>query len=874
MPAISQKYNAYLQGMSDQPDEIMKPGQLKDSLNTFPDVTFGLLKRPSLGFLDHLSYADPDGCWGSYYRVDATGARSEYVINITQSGNIRVWDATNGVPQIVNIGGTIDSTDGSVTGGSTDIGATLAYAVNTDSKDIGFTTILDTTIINNRTISPRMSSVVEPVNHCEGNYYAYVAVNTLAYGQNYTFDIEQKSDAEDEDPMSVSYRTPTTGNEETSIKDVLETEVTDPPDTDNPGGGLVPQLQALMREDGSTPFFNICIRIGNGIYMETDLQFSINTSEGQLFDIMAVSVDEPATDAIGQRRYASVQTVAQLPLECRHNMVLKIKNSIAEEDDYYVKFLGNQEVDGEGVWEETVEPGTYNQFQADVMPHVIRRGPETTPGVFTFVVSTIPWEPRLVGDELTNPLPSFINREDPDNDFGRPPIQRVLFYRNRLAMLAGENILMSRPGDYFNFFSVSALNVSVSDPIDTAATSQYSSLLLDGIVVNSGLVLFSEFQQFLLTTDSDLLSSQTVKISSLASYDFNPKTNPFSMGNTLGFFSTAGINSRLYEMYEIFREGEPDIIEQSKIINRRLPADLTLIADSKENGLIMSSDLGSSDIWCYRYFNQGRERLQSAWFRWKIIGELIYHVIMGDEYFAVINNGGDISLVSMDLSKRYTTTSVDGTQFDYRIHLDYENEITTLTYLDPKTSTDPNAGYTTFSLAGYPILNSDLKAYSLDNGGNYATVQTYDNGGTLYGKVPGNWTINSGTLHIGYNYDMEVDFPRIFLNSDSVRGGVTDTTASLTIHRCKLSMGPQGVYSTVLTRKGRDDYIINYSSLNLDAAKFNEVALNAQQVNTINIYSNNYNFNLSLQSEHPGPCTLYSMSWEGMYSTLNYRRSN
>ena len=70
MTAISQKYNTYLQGMSDQPDEIMKPGQLKDSVNTFPDVTFGLLKRPSLGFT---KYVDTrmmlDGCWGSYYRV-------------------------------------------------------------------------------------------------------------------------------------------------------------------------------------------------------------------------------------------------------------------------------------------------------------------------------------------------------------------------------------------------------------------------------------------------------------------------------------------------------------------------------------------------------------------------------------------------------------------------------------------------------------------------------------------------------------------------------------------------------------------------------------------------------------------------------------
>ena len=29
-------------------------------------------------------------------------------------------------------------------------------------------------------------------------------------------------------------------------------------------------------------------------------------------------------------------------------------------------------------------------------------------------------------------------------------------------MLAGENIIMSRPGDYFNFWSLSALNVNVS----------------------------------------------------------------------------------------------------------------------------------------------------------------------------------------------------------------------------------------------------------------------------------------------------------------------------------------------------------------------------------------------------------------------------
>ena len=107
MSAISQKYNTYLQGMSDQPDKIMKPGQLKDSLNTFPDVTFGLLKRPALGFTRLLDTPDHVGCWGSYYRVTNTGQREEYLIQVLRNGRIRIFDAENGKRQTVDIGGDI-----------------------------------------------------------------------------------------------------------------------------------------------------------------------------------------------------------------------------------------------------------------------------------------------------------------------------------------------------------------------------------------------------------------------------------------------------------------------------------------------------------------------------------------------------------------------------------------------------------------------------------------------------------------------------------------------------------------------------------------------------------------------------------------------
>ena len=844
MSAISQKYNTYLQGMSDQPDEIMKPGQLKDSLNTFPDVTFGLLKRPALGFTRLLDTPDHIGCWGSYYRVDNTGDRDEYLIQVLRNGRIRIFDAQNGKRQTVDIGG------------STADGATLAYGVHTNNSDIQFTTILDTTIINNRTISPRMDATRAPINQVGGNWYAFIAITQLAYGQSYTIDVTRGGTT-----TQVTFNTPTDGSTATSVEAIRDDLVADL----NGMGGWVQ-----------------CLPIGNGIYLEDDEAFTLETPELQLFDLIVTAEEEEDPPGTVVARYASTQNVANLPLECRNGMIVKVANSFSEEDDYYVQFQGNQGVDGPGVWEETVEPGLFNEFEETLMPHRIVRGASVTDAdgddIFTFTVAAIDWDNREVGDELTNPYPSFIDANDPDNANDSNPIERVIFYRNRLCLLAGENIIMSRPGDYFNLWSLSALNVSVSDPIDTAASSTYSSLLLDAIVVNSGLILFSEFQQFLLTTDSDLLSPQTVKISNLATYDFNPRTSPFSMGNTIGFVSTAGVNSRLYEMFNIFREGEPDVIEQSKILNRRLSPNLTLIADSKENGFLMFAQQDASDIFCYRYYNQGNERLQSAWFRWNVIGDLQYHTIMGDNWYGVVvedDSGGTerISLLNMDLSERFSTTDIQGEQFDYRVHMDYSFEIANadLTWNDPNVSPTPaNPNTTQFTLPIPNFTNNhEMYAYTLSDGGRYAEV-TID--GTI-GRVPGNWTEDNATLIVGYNYLMEVDFPRMYLNSDPARGGITDTTASLTVHRCKLSMGPQGVYQTRLRRAGKDDFTVDYESRPMNAYTAGAVPYLGHRMNTIPVYEKNYNFNLSLRSEHPSPCTLYSMSWEGMYSSLNYRRT-
>ena len=46
MPSITQTIPSFTGGLSEQPDQLKFPGQVKDVVNAIPDITRGLYKRP------------------------------------------------------------------------------------------------------------------------------------------------------------------------------------------------------------------------------------------------------------------------------------------------------------------------------------------------------------------------------------------------------------------------------------------------------------------------------------------------------------------------------------------------------------------------------------------------------------------------------------------------------------------------------------------------------------------------------------------------------------------------------------------------------------------------------------------------------------
>jgi len=575
------------------------------------------------------------------------------------------------------------------------------------------------------------------------------------------------------------------------------------------------------------------------IFQTNPSLFNISTPSGELLNVITSKVDD----------------VGDLPKQCKHGYVIEVANSEADEDNYYVKFFGNNDKDGDGVWEECPKPSIETTIDSNTMPVKLVR---QSNGYFK--LSQITWDTRGVGDDITAPEPSFVT-----GDSGDRKLNNMMFFRNRLVFFSDENVIMSRPGEFFNFWPKSAISFSAEDPIDLSASSDLPAIIYDGIQVNSGLILFSENQQFILSTESDVLSPITAKINSLTTYNFNSKSNPFSLGATIGFLDNAGKYSRFFEMVNVLREGEPTIFEQSKIVSQYLPKGVNLVANSRENSVIFFAVKGETKLYGYRYHTAASKRILQSWFEWELSGEIQHIAMLDDALYAVVKNSTTHTIQKFIIKINDTDNSVSVDGSNYLIHLDGMKSVTigSGTY-------SSSTNLTTFSKPAEFVSTNQLAVFDKDTSSNeigrYA-LATVD-GSNL--KVTGDWSNN--TVLLGYLYDMEVEFPTIYRQETSGSSTRSDTSSSLVLHRVNLSFGGVGVYDTTLTRVGKPAYQETYESTPSDSYKANTSALLTEVIKTIPVYEKNTNLTLTLKSTHPSPATLYSMSWEGEYSPKYYRR--
>ena len=594
-------------------------------------------------------------------------------------------------------------------------------------------------------------------------------------------------------------------------------------------GGIINELPGSINH----------IVIGNGLYLySTSTSFNVEVPDQDLLRVTGTEIND----------------VTALPIQMKHNGIVKIANTRAsDEDDYYLKFEGENSLDGSGSWTECAAPGIVKSFNAVTMPHIMERL-----GDGSFVVKKYTWADRTVGDDTTNPIPSFVDES----------INKVIFFRNRLAFLSGENIITAQPGNLVkpSFWVDTALTVSAIDAIDISCSSTYPSKLFDAIEIPAGLLCFSTNEQFLFSADAEVMNPDTAKLRAVSMYNYHKTVPPISLGATVGYIDNSNKYSRFMEMAAIAREQEAAVVNTSEVIPTLLPKDLDLIANSRENGIVLLGKTNSDEVVGYRYLNQGENRIQSAWFKWKHNKAIKWHFIVNDEYFFLDTND---FLQKINLVQADADPSIEQDDVNYLLHIDNYTTVANGVY----NATTDLTTFTNQSDWIDQVTSPNGTLVVVDNNTNSSRVGRYAECTVINNDdftLPGDWS--SATLNIGYLYEYSVQFPRFYLQKTDGKSVQSDVNSKLTIHRAKINFGKIGLYQTTLKRVGKSDFTQVYESAISNEYNISDAPYLEEEIQEVPVYERNMNIELTLKSSHPAPATLRSLSWEGDYSPMHYRR--
>jgi hypothetical protein len=298
----------------------------------------------------------------------------------------------------------------------------------------------------------------------------------------------------------------------------------------------------------------------------------------------------------------TVQTFADLPNDDDNPLEGDVYKVAGADVDgfgaYWVRRTG-------GVWEETTEPGIQNRLDANSMPWALVREAD---GEFYF--RQFKWQPRQVGDEVSNPPPTFVGRTFND----------VFFYKNRLGLVSDENVVFSAAGDFGRFFRGTVTALLDADPVDVAISATNVAKIQFAVPFNGSLMLFADQTQFALNIDR-LLTPSSVSIDAVTNYEMNTRARPVGLGNDVYFATEAGNYSRMREYF--VQEGDAQSTDAADItahVTRYLPSGIFKMAgSSNEDVLFAISDKAGerNRVYIYKYHWSGEQKVQSSWSYWE-----------------------------------------------------------------------------------------------------------------------------------------------------------------------------------------------------------------------------------------------------------------
>ena len=903
MPAVSQKIDNLIGGVSQQPDSLKLEGTFVTCDNFLPDPSFGLSKRPGIKHISQLSGAlSTSSRWGKIDRDD----EEKYLVQIGRTAGasmLKVWDAQSGESQTVNA-----------------IGAgAQAYLAHTNDDELELLTVGDYTLLLNKKVNVTQGGLSSPAD----TPYAIVSINAVGYNSRYEFTLLPST--------LYTYNSTNVTTDRLSIRDVTE------------GLAAVINAGGILTATVIGPY--LYVRRNDGA------QFDATTSGGQGGSAISIAKGK-------------VSSPADLPRQFINNSRIRILSGEGSDgDDYWVTFkTDNGATSGVGVWEETIGPGVNNGFNIDTLPHALIReanntftvrrlglsealatlssvsttGTVTTATVLsstrgrylvgqtfwakggtgsnlrlrvvstdtsgniltvepsragygftasnvvsnefgdTFTVTAVAtvtttvdpfaklyWVDRQVGDLVTNSWPSF-----KDN-----PIDGISFYKNRLVLSSQDNIIAGVAGNYFNFFQTTVATILASDPVDISAGSTRPLRFRRMLPYQRGLLCFSDNGQYSLETNTEAFSVQTAEMVEVGSYDMLSNLAPIDIGPSIVFASQSARATSIFEA-QFTAEGQSRtrVAELTRVIPRYLPPDIQdMQASTTASMVTLRSKQAEGQLFCFKFYDVGGERKQAAWFRWTLPGLIEHQSFSGNVLTLVLRsktNPSTVSLTSITIDNNNSNSPLffQGEQVDVR--LDMYNYNPAVSYNSANNTTEVGIAD---HLADYQGQTWECVTTSTAQPGVTFTgtlINTPSNpvGRKWHLRIPGN--VSTSTYAIGTRIRAEATLPAFFIKG---RDEKRDTRNIPIIHRLTFSSFNSGSFQVEVKSQGRDQFIATLEQKVAGSYVPDTIPIVRNRTNTVPVFAKGDATEIKIVAPYLFPVTIDSILWEGTYDTFGQK---
>lgn len=529
-----------------------------------------------------------------------------------------------------------------------------------------------------------------------------------------------------------------------------------------------------------------------------------------------------------------VQKFSNLPVNAPDGFTVKITGEEGSStDDYYVSYVAEDQV-----WRECARPSMKNHIDNTTMPHVLVREAD---GTFTFKCAD--WSVRDVGDEDSNPEPSFIGGT----------INDVFYHRNRLGFLSGENIILTRSADFFNFWMTSATKVQDTDPIDLAVSDNTISTLYNAVTFDTDLILFSQEAQFMLSADGILTPTSANLSPAVTHYEASLKAKPVNAGRNVYFVAERAKYTTVREFFTAADNTDAkDVQDITSHVPNYIPNGVyKIIPSTVENVMLYLTEGDETAMYVYKYLFIDSQRVQAAWSKWDMQGVVYGGQFIDNYLYLIVERNGYYCLEKVS----FTINTTDFDSEAYRILLDCKHS-----YQIPADCYDSLKDETTVNVSDIfgDIYEQDRQYSAVASDGTYAKAKD--------GKLAFIGDYSNQVLIVGLNYNFKIVMSTIIVKQSDNGNTQALIEGRLQLRQMWFNYADSGYFKITVDIKDKQAYVYEYTS-RLLGTRFN--ILGAMPFTTgsfkFPIQAKNENVNICLETDTPLPISLVGAGWIGNY---------